>query len=45
MTYQETVALYEAGLITKTEANQHIAYLNMGSDYNYYPPIKGPEYK
>jgi len=45
MTYREIKALYEAGLITKTEANQHIDFLNMGSDTRFYQPITGPEYK
>jgi hypothetical protein len=44
MTYRETIAKYEAGLITKTEANKNIGFLNMGSD-SYYQPITGPEYK
>jgi len=45
MNYQQIKDLYEAGLITKTEANQHIDWLNMGSDTMFYQPITGPEYK
>lgn len=45
MTYYQIINLYEAGLITKTEANQKIDFLNMGSDTRYYQPITGPEYK
>ena len=44
MTYLETIAKYEAGLITKTEANKNIDFINMGSN-GYYKPITGPEYK
>lgn len=38
--YTEIVKKYEMGLITKQEANRKIDFINMGSDYTFYPPIK-----
>ena len=39
-TYQEVIKMYEAGLITKEEANKQIEFFNMGSDTTYYQLIK-----
>ena len=38
--YLKIVKQYEMGLLTKSEANRKIDFINMGSDYNFYPPIK-----
>ncbi|WP_435310665.1 hypothetical protein [Primorskyibacter sedentarius] len=38
--YKEIKAQYEAGLITKQEANARIEILNMGSDTRYFEQVK-----
>ena len=40
MCYQEIINKYEAGLISKKEANQMIDFLNMGSDYTTFDKIR-----
>jgi len=39
MTYRETIRKYKAGLISKKEANEQIALINMGSDSHFYYPV------
>ena len=38
-TYREIKSMFEAGLISRDEANKMIDFLNMGSDTRYYKAV------